>query len=484
MSTARSTPDLIQELIFLDRDDDLASIKAKLESAGADQVYLAIPASASVLRTPLEFRILARMAHETSTETIIVTSDGDRRRMAHDEGFRTRRSLHSLGHMMRPAGRRGIWLPSLMPELPLPSFAALATALVLIGGLAILNIYILPVMTVRLTPNTETIRRDLNLTIDPGASQSDPQNGVVPGQRVEATFQMNGSAIVQGTKQLRKDKAHGEVVLTNRGASVTLPAGAVVLSKSGQRFTLDTATPLPAGARDVRAGITAADPGSAGNVGAGEINALDASIPKTVGVTNPLPTSGGTDREGKVVTEDDVAKLRGQLLTKAADQAARQLQANAGDGRTVPPNAVDVKVVSEQFEPGPGADADQLSGKMTLRAVGTAFANKDFDDVVTHMLLDDLRPDLEASPDGPRIGSPEVLGVDGPLIRLRVPATVLAVERIDTRAISTALSGRTVAQARTALQNVDGLAEPPEVDLWPAWANRAYRVQVEVVSPR
>jgi hypothetical protein len=264
---------------------------------------------------------------------------------------------------------------------------------------------------------------------------------------------------------------------------VDLAAGAVVLSKSGARFTLDTATSLPAGARNVRAGITAAEPGSGGNVGEGEINALDPSLPNTVSVTNQKPTSGGTDRDGKVVTQDDVNKLKDQLVKKAADQAVRQLQSAAGDGRTVPPQSVDVKVVNEQYDPGPGADADQFTGKLTVRATGTRFENKDFNDVVTRMVLGELPPGLEPPAEGPRISVPEVLGVDGPLVKLRVQASATAVQKIDTGAISSALSGKTLAQARTVLQGVEGLAEPPEVDLWPAWANRAYRVQVEVVGP-
>jgi len=55
-----------QELVFLDADDDLGTIRSKLESSSADEIYLVIPRRSSVLRTPLEFRILARIANEMS----------------------------------------------------------------------------------------------------------------------------------------------------------------------------------------------------------------------------------------------------------------------------------------------------------------------------------------------------------------------------------------------------------------------------------
>ena len=69
-----------QELVFLDADDDLGTIRSKLEASSAEEIYLVIPRRSSVMRTPLEFRILARIANEMSSETILVTADPGRRR--------------------------------------------------------------------------------------------------------------------------------------------------------------------------------------------------------------------------------------------------------------------------------------------------------------------------------------------------------------------------------------------------------------------
>src|SRR5438045_9094439 len=89
-----------QELVFLDADDDLGTIRSKLESSSAEEIYLVIPRRSSVLRMPLEYRILARIANEMSSETVLVTDDSARRRLANQEGFRTRRGLRTLKHLM------------------------------------------------------------------------------------------------------------------------------------------------------------------------------------------------------------------------------------------------------------------------------------------------------------------------------------------------------------------------------------------------
>src|ERR687891_2751977 len=120
-----------QELVFLDADDDLGTIRSKLEASSAEEIYLVIPRRSSVLRTPLEFRILARIANEMSSETILVTEDPARRRLANQEGFRTRRSLRTLKHLMLGPDQRPPRF--VLPDwLPLPSLASFLTFIALV----------------------------------------------------------------------------------------------------------------------------------------------------------------------------------------------------------------------------------------------------------------------------------------------------------------------------------------------------------------
>src|ERR671935_2241753 len=118
-----------QELVFLDADDDLGTIRSKLESSSAEEIYVVIPKRSSVLRTPLEFRILARIANEMSSETVLVSEDGARRRLARQEGFRTRRSLRTLRYLMVGPNQQPPRF--VLPDwIPLPN---LTSALSLIG---------------------------------------------------------------------------------------------------------------------------------------------------------------------------------------------------------------------------------------------------------------------------------------------------------------------------------------------------------------
>src|ERR1700682_1002196 len=162
-----------QELVFLDADDDLGTIRSKLESSSAEEIYLVIPRRSSVMRTPLEFRILARIANEMSSETVLVTEDPARRRLSNQEGFRTRRGLRTLKHLMlRPDQRPPRFV---LPDwVPVPTFMSFLSFVGVLGVAALAILVAYPRMRVTLVPQTLTVSHSVDITVDPDAKAPDP----------------------------------------------------------------------------------------------------------------------------------------------------------------------------------------------------------------------------------------------------------------------------------------------------------------------
>src|SRR5207249_11603014 len=125
-----------QEVVCLDADDEIGTIRSKLESSSAEEIYLVIPRRSSVLRTPLEFRMLARIANEMSSETVLVTEDPSRRRLSNQEGFRTRRGLRTLRHLMIGPDQRPprFVLPDWVPLPNVLSFLSFVGVLIVAAG--------------------------------------------------------------------------------------------------------------------------------------------------------------------------------------------------------------------------------------------------------------------------------------------------------------------------------------------------------------
>jgi Baseplate J-like protein len=471
-----------QELVFLDADDDLGTIRSKLESSSAEEIYLVIPRRSSVLRTPLEFRILARIANEMSSETVLVTDDPARRRLANQEGFRTRRGLRTLKHLMIGPDQRPPRF--VVPDwVPLPNILSTLSfvGLVVVAAAAVLVVY--PQMRVTLVPQTRAVSHAVDITVDPDAKAADPATATLPATLLAQSVEVSDSVQIPSDRTIGQDKAHGEVVITShRDSQSTLPKGTTVRVDGGSKFVTDQDLNLPPGV-PVRVGITATDPGTVGNVGPGEISAFEGSGTDQLEVANQRPTTGGTDRVAKVVTEEDRKALDDKLKKAAREKGLGQLQQRAGADQTLPDVSLTVESSNETFDHNVGDETDQLTGRMTANVSGTVFQNLAYNDLVGKVLTLSSGPDLQLGAPV-KVETPGVLKVDGHKVMLRSNASGLLQSAIDADGIKRALTGSSLQDARSYLARLSGLAEPPNVVMTPNWAPRAFRIDVSVQGPK
>lgn len=471
-----------QELVFLDADDDLGTIRSKLESSSAEEIYLVIPRRSSVLRTPLEFRILARIANEMSSETVLVTDDPARRRLANQEGFRTRRGLRTLKHLMVGPDQQAPRF--VLPDwVPLPNLVSLFSfvGVVIVAAAAVLVAF--PQMHVTLVPQTRTLNKTVDVTIDPESKAADAATATLPAALQSVTVDVSNSMPIPSDRTIGRDKAHGEVVITSqRAAPFTLPRGTKVRVDGGPAFVTDQDLTLQPRV-PVRVGVSAVDPGAGSNVAPGSITRFDGSGFDQLDITNQRPTSGGTDRQAKVVTEDDRKALSDVLKKMARDKGYAQLRDKAGSEQTLPEPTLTVETRDEKFEQEVGAESDQLTGRLSAVVSGTVFGNLAYNNLVGKVLERDAGQDVQLGAPV-QVEVPGVLKVDGHRVVLRAEASGLLQSAVDAEGIRRALLGYSVQDARAYLQRLSGLAEPPTVDIVPNWAPRAFRIDVRVRGPK
>jgi hypothetical protein len=475
-----------QEVVFLDLDDDLGTVRAKLESTAADEVYLVIPRRSPILRTPLEFRILARLTHELSSETIIVTTDGARRALARGEGLRTKRSVRSMRHLTRPPGSRGLWLPSFPDWIPLPSFTGLLLTAVVAGFALFIALGVLPVMRVTVAAQTVPKSQDVEVTVDPNVRVADLSRRLIPGETLQQRVEVVANVPTSGGKRLGRDKARGEVAFTSQNNQpVTLPRGTVLVANNGVKFITDLDVQVGAFSRGAaRVPITAADAGTLGNVEAGQITRIESANAPNVTPRNDRPTQGGTDREGKAVAPEDVARLKEQLQNRAKEQALAELYARAGSDRSLVQQSLRMRTEGETIEPGVDAEAEQVTGRYTVVATATVFKNADYNGMIQQFFLSEAGPGYDLPIERLGIDTPQVLNVDEGRVRLKSKSDATLVRHVDVERVAEAVRWQTVPDARAALARIDGIAGSPRIEVSPDWAPRAYRVEVSVAAPR
>lgn len=481
--TAPLPPSPSQELIYLDPDDDLATVRAKLESCSADEIYVVVPRGVAILRTPLEFRVLARLAGEIGSEIILVSPDASRRRLAANEGFQTRRSPGKLrlpgGEQVGSAGLAGIdWLP-------VPS---LGTAVALVAALAVLagiNLLVLPVYRVYVTPAAQVVRSDFEVRVDPELTTLDVQRAALPGETVQTRFEVVGSVPASGLKNVPGDRASGEVTLVNnRDTPVVLPPGTIVATESNVRFQTQAEARLrPLDPVGVKVPIQALEPGPAGNVPVNAITRFASGSFPGVTVTNLLPTSGGNERPVRAVSDEDLDRLREQLDRQAREQALVELQSRVGADRSLPPHGLRVNVESRTFDRGAGDEADRVTGRMTVSASAVAFSNQLLNALAERLLAQSAGSQGHIPSGQLRVAPPQVVGVEGLRLRLRVQAEGTLVRSVEPGEIAAALRGKTPDEARAELSRMSSQIGPARLEVWPAWALRAFRVEVDVSTP-
>jgi hypothetical protein len=479
-----------QELIFLDPDDDLGTIRAKLESSSAEEVFLVVPRRAATLRTPLEYRILARMAHELSTDVVIVSTDAGRRYLARQEGLRSRRGYGNL-RLLSGTGAPATpgWLPTIPEWLPLPSLAAIFLIGVL-GALVLGFAFVaLPTMSVTVTPASENVQRELELIVDPNQRTPDAARGILPGEILQySRFDVTDSVPTTGQKNVGRDPARGEVVISNGSANpVVLPARTVVVAKNGARFLTDAEVRVnPFSYGVARVGVTAEQRGGAGNVEANQMAGVEPPMER-LAVSNPKPMTGGSDRPAKAVAPADFAKVKELLLQRAREQAMAEFTNRAGSAKSVPPNSLQLRVEGENYQPPIDAEGDQLSGTITASATVVAWENQgpnSLNSLVQKMMLSRFGPEYDLPLGQLRLPPPEVLDAQNQRIRVKVRADAVVVHTLDSEQIAAELRGKSGAEARSILQGLAGVAGSPRIDVSPPWAPRAFRVEVAVAAPK
>ncbi len=469
-----------QDVIVADAADDLGSLRAKIESTVAEEIFLVLPREAGVLRSPVEFRVFARMLQSLGSELVVVSGDGERRRLARMAGFRARRGLRGLLHLMAPEDadryrfrwyRVWRWFPA-VPLLSVlgPPFLAL--------GLAGAIFFLLPELRITITPATDVDSALLELRVDPAARQPDPAGRRLPGLLLSQRYEVEAQTPATGVGRRPAELAHGVVTFVNSRSDVLeVPLGIMLVAINGVRFQTNTGLRLPPNSLvGVRVDVRAVEPGPAGNVPAMAITRLQDAAPPGLGVFNERPTEGGREVEFPESAERDYLSLRGVLRERAQEQAGPALQAQARDGFAIVPESVRVQIEQEAFAPGLRAATEEVTGRLTATSTALAFDRAAFARLAEAAWAASLPGGFRPLGTPPEITPPEYVSMDGGSAAYRVGVRGRIARELDGAVLAARLRGATVAEAQAAFAAREGEDAPVEVEIWPGWAPRAFRL--------
>jgi hypothetical protein len=288
--------------------------------------------------------------------------------------------------------------------------------------------------------------------------------------------------------------AVGEVTFSNYNTSpVRVDAGTQVAAGEAVFATAETIV-VPTGFFTIpgtgRVGVTALQPGPAGNLPAQAIDTvLDEAVrnalrafsdnPNRI-VRNEEPTAGGEENEEPEVTREDVTRARRAIRDDLSAQLADALE---DDPQLVyaPTETDDPRIpIPGNLIGRRGEETFSLSGTQAYRRAFVSLA--DVVDAATEQLMGDEG----ALPVGRQV-APETIGVEvlevtlaGDQLEVEVSVTAEADPALDETAIRDRVAGLSEPEAEAALAPLGEV----DVELWPGWVDRVpqlgWRIELRI----
>ena len=485
------------EFIYLEPDEDIISIRDRLDWVKAERAVLIVPRGNRALTNPVHAKLLARKAADLALEVIVVSRDPLVRRLVKEAGLKAVTSEGKVRRLRpkrpapaeapipaegkpapkptrrpRPAARRELTAVS-TEHVPVWAlfFILIPFVLMVAAGAAIF----VPSAQVELKPVTDTFNETFAFVADPGIRKPDVEAGLIPARKVRMEVTGKGSIPTTAKKDVPDAKATGTVIFINRTAEeVLIPKGTVVGTSTGVnvRFTtVETAT-LPAAYQSrVEVPIVAIDPGPMGNVDAYLINRVEGILGLKVQVINPAPTTGGTVKQVNFVTKADRERLKGIVLQKLHQQALQTLQEHLPQDEIVIPQSLSVIPTGESYDHFVDEVADELSLELKAVAVALAMNESDLKKLLLHHTSGRIPAGYEMLADNLSFEVVDAQELEEGRYRVTVRAMAPLVAAIDTGRLRGELRGLPVDEALERLKSLP-LQEPPRLEVSPDWFGR------------
>ena len=466
-------------------DDGILSLVERIEAAGGPEVVLVVPREARVLRDPAAWPHIAAVAKRHALALGVVASRGDVRSYARQNGLPATTSVGRVvrapHHRLR-VGDREFYVP----RIP---WGGLVRATVLVGGLYLVGIVAcntIPSAEIVVVPASEEVSTSARMRLNPIATEPDLELGVQPATSFQHEFTHTIAILTSGEVEVPDERATVILQFSNTTeAEAIVRAGSQVDDENGISFATDADVTVPPGSI-ATASATAVQAGTQANVPFGTLILSD-DLPAGLTATNPASAEGGTDKTVPAVDETDVVRvalISDEVLRRIGE---RELFAAVTEG-TVFPQTISVSIFSQEALANPGDPAETFLVDYTAIVTALVVSEEQAALTAEALLLDRLEEGRALLP-GSATATLDDARVEAGTVTVRLTATGLVADVIDTTLVREAISGDSPETARIEIEAMLALEGPPQITLRPAlvpwrWLPRnADRITITLAGP-
>lgn len=478
------------QLIPLESHDDLISVRDRMSWAKTPRILLVWPKSERIALRPLDLKVLQRHAASLGAQLGLVVRHRNIRREAQalgipvfnstgqaqrnpwpERNLRTKRVRRKPRQNLRAKRKQVQVMEEAWRSHPVTRISFFA-----LGVLAVLTMATLfiPRAQVILNPETEVQTVTLPVRADP-AVNSVFITGNIPLRKLSMVVEGSQEAHATGKMPVPVSKAEGIVTFRNlTDEAVSIPAGTVLTSTGlpGVRF-------LTVGTGELEAGLDATldlpveaeSAGSAGNVEAEAIQAIEGNLGLLITVTNAEPTTGGRNRLADAATERDRARLREELFTELEAQALGEMEALLETDDQIFPDTLEAEqILEETYEPPLGQPGDTVKISLSVEYIVAYASGADLTELASTVLNASMPEGFMATTEPMQFEALNEYQTDSDgATHWVLQVTRELVKYIDKGKITPLVQGRSMAVARVQLSEKLDMPNPPEIRLNPEW---------------
>ena len=439
-----------KDVIYIDVEDDITAIISKVKASKEKIVALVPPKRIGVLQSAVNLRLLARTAEHSDKHLVIITNNHALGSLAASAKLPVAKNLQSkpelapvavlevddendiidgndlpVGEHAKQSGsidEEPIDVPETVisglaeppkdgqPTKParsknknakVPNFNSFRKKMIfgIIGAILLIvflvwAIFFAPRATIVVSAKTNDSSVNVKVTTSDTVS-TDASKSTVKAVKVAKVEDKKVNFQATGSKNVG-EKATGTATISTSDAStaingVTIPAGTRLTSSSGAIFVTDTSVALgPSNYRGATVGVTAAEQGAKYNAATGSLS----GTPNKVSASLDGPTSGGTDKIAKVVTDADIQKAKEDLVDDEADSKEDELKTSLKGAKYIE-GSYKVSYADVTTTPGVNEEAPNgtavLSTKVTysLLGINSSELGKFLDGYLNEQIKDD-----------------------------------------------------------------------------------------------
>jgi len=390
--------------------------------------------------------------------------------------------------------------PTKKPMRRLTKVLLITLFTVLIASIAAVCV-ILPTATVSLILKTNDIEKSFDVIVDKNQATSDLTTMKLNGQALTAEKELTGQYPSTGTKNVG-EKALGKVTVSNSyDTSKTIPIekGAVI-ARGDKQFVVQKGVFVPIATATIAVvdgvsvmsitpgkidvDVVAIDPGETFNLEPGVFSfiAFTGTKKEKVTASNAVAIAGGSTKEQKFVTADDLKKAEIDMKKKVSAAANADLLATIETSSLKVLEGCmteDIILAESSKKVDDAVDTFDFKVKTNVSALG--FSENDFKQFVLNSVVGQLETDqMIINPEDMKIDYKlNVANLDEGNITLKADYKGKVGKKISEDVVKKAITNKSLGTAQNYLTGLDGV-ESVTLEVWPKFIPRTPLLQEKV----